>query len=84
MLNRCLLIYAEGMRQLQNRDEVSPEVFNDKAPPRQKLRGVKSGVKEPETGAPGASRTRDPLLRRQLLYPTELRAQLIDMKYIVY
>src|SRR5439155_26693646 len=27
-------------------------------------------------GAPGASRTRDPLLRRQLLYPSELRAQL--------
>ncbi len=26
-------------------------------------------------GAPGASRTRDPLLRRQMLYPTELRAQ---------
>ena len=28
-----------------------------------------------ETGAPGVSRTRDPLLRRQMLYPTELRAQ---------
>src|SRR5439155_19225799 len=26
-------------------------------------------------GAPGANRTRDPLLRRQLLYPSELRAQ---------
>src|ERR1051325_3673073 len=26
-------------------------------------------------GAPGVSRTRDPLLRRQMLYPTELRAQ---------
>src|SRR5207302_4608510 len=28
-----------------------------------------------KAGAPGASRTRDPLLRRQLLYPSELRAQ---------
>src|SRR5208282_1787225 len=28
-----------------------------------------------ETGAPGASRTRDHLLRRQMLYPSELRAQ---------
>jgi hypothetical protein len=28
-----------------------------------------------ENGAPGGSRTHDPLLRRQLLYPTELRAQ---------
>jgi hypothetical protein len=27
-------------------------------------------------GAPGENRTHDPLLRRQLLYPTELRAQL--------
>jgi hypothetical protein len=27
------------------------------------------------TGAPAATRTRDPLLRRQMLYPTELRAQ---------
>ena len=26
-------------------------------------------------GAPAAIRTRDPLLRRQMLYPTELRAQ---------
>ena len=26
-------------------------------------------------GAPAATRTRDPLLRRQMLYPTELRAQ---------
>jgi hypothetical protein len=26
-------------------------------------------------GAPGENRTHDPLLRRQLLYPTELRAQ---------
>jgi hypothetical protein len=27
------------------------------------------------SGAPGVIRTRDPLLRRQTLYPTELRAQ---------
>lgn len=26
-------------------------------------------------GVPGATRTRDPLLRRQLLYPTELQGQ---------
>ncbi len=31
-----------------------------------------------EVGAPGADRTRDPLLRRQLLYPTELRAQYLN------
>ena len=48
----------------------------------QKPRGIKSGVKEPENGAPGASRTRDPLLRRQLLYPTELRAHYIHLQYI--
>ena len=28
-----------------------------------------------ESGAPGAIRTRDHLLRRQMLYPTELRAR---------
>jgi hypothetical protein len=28
-----------------------------------------------ESGAPGAIRTHDRLLRRQMLYPTELRAQ---------
>jgi hypothetical protein len=28
-----------------------------------------------EDGAPGATRTRDPLLRRQMLYPIELQAQ---------
>jgi hypothetical protein len=27
-----------------------------------------------ENGAPGVTRTRDPLLRRQMLYPAELRA----------
>jgi hypothetical protein len=27
-----------------------------------------------QNGAPAATRTRDPLLRRQMLYPTELRA----------
>ena len=27
-----------------------------------------------DNGAPAATRTRDPLLRRQMLYPTELRA----------
>src|SRR5207249_2265806 len=32
-----------------------------------------------ENGAPAATRTRDPLLRRQMLYPTELRARpLVD------
>ena len=31
VLNRCLLIYEEGMRRLQRRDEVSPEVFNHTA-----------------------------------------------------
>src|SRR5205807_2326852 len=30
----------------------------------------------PGIGAPAATRTRDPLLRRQMLYPTELRALL--------
>ena len=38
----------------------------------------KNGIKEGELGygtktAPGAIRTRDPLLRRQMLYPAELR-----------
>ncbi len=28
-----------------------------------------------DDGAPGETRTRDPLLRRQTLYPTELRAR---------
>ncbi len=31
LLNRCLLIYEEGMRRLQRRGEVSPEVFNHTA-----------------------------------------------------
>jgi hypothetical protein len=34
-------------------------------------------------GAPGETRTRDPLLRRQTLYPTELRAHYIDSKIFV-
>ena len=31
-------------------------------------------------GAPVGTRTQDPLLRRQMLYPTELRAQKIDVQ----
>ena len=31
VLNRCLLIYEEGMRRLEKREEVSPEVFNHTA-----------------------------------------------------
>jgi hemerythrin-like domain-containing protein len=31
VLNRCLLIYEEGMRRLRHREEVSPEVFNHTA-----------------------------------------------------
>ena len=31
VLNRCLLIYEEGMRRLQRGDEASPEVFNHTA-----------------------------------------------------
>ncbi len=37
--------------------------------------GLDETVKFPKKfGAPGVIRTRDPLLRRQLLYPSELRA----------
>ena len=35
------------------------------------------------SGAPGANRTRDNLLRRQVLYPTELRAQANKIKETV-
>jgi hemerythrin-like domain-containing protein len=31
MLNRCLLIYEEGIRRLQNREDIDPEVFNHTA-----------------------------------------------------
>jgi hemerythrin-like domain-containing protein len=31
VLNRCLLIYEEGMRRLRNREEVDPHVFNQTA-----------------------------------------------------
>ncbi len=31
VLNRCLLIYEEGMRRLRNREELSPAVFNHTA-----------------------------------------------------
>lgn len=31
VLNRCLLIYEEGMRRIQRNDDVSPEVFNHTA-----------------------------------------------------
>ncbi len=31
-----------------------------------------------DDGAPGETRTRDPLLRRQTLYPTELRARRVS------
>jgi hemerythrin-like domain-containing protein len=31
VLNRCLLIYEEGMRRLERREDVSPEVFNHTA-----------------------------------------------------
>ena len=31
VLNRCLLIYEEGMRRLQKREDISPEVFNETA-----------------------------------------------------
>ena len=38
--------------------------------------GAKAATRETEivSGAPGETRTPDPLLRRQTLYPTELRA----------
>ena len=32
------------------------------------------------SGTPGVIRTPDPLLRRQVLYPAELRAHMIDTK----
>ena len=32
-------------------------------------------IREKKNGAPGGSRTPDPLLRRQMLYPAELQAQ---------
>ncbi len=35
----------------------------------------KMHLRETEIGTPAAIRTRDPLLRRQMLYPTELRAR---------
>jgi hemerythrin-like domain-containing protein len=31
VLNRCLLIYEEGIRRLRNKEEVSPEIFNHTA-----------------------------------------------------
>jgi len=31
VLNRCLLIYEEGMRRLQKREDISPEVFQQTA-----------------------------------------------------
>jgi hemerythrin-like domain-containing protein len=31
VLNRCLLIYEEGIRRLRNKEEVSPQVFNSTA-----------------------------------------------------
>src|SRR5438067_12639065 len=31
VLNRCLLIYEEGLRRLRNKEEVSPEVFHHTA-----------------------------------------------------
>jgi hypothetical protein len=34
-----------------------------------------------KNGTPGANRTRDNLLRRQVLYPTELRAQPFDCNF---
>ena len=36
---------------------------------------VRDTLQTYKNGAPAATRTRDPLLRRQMLYPTELRAQ---------
>ena len=35
-----------------------------------------------KTGAPAGTRTQDPLLRRQMLYPTELRAQLANLQLL--
>src|SRR5204862_6039022 len=31
VLNRCLLIYEEGMRRLERKEQVSPDVFNQTA-----------------------------------------------------
>jgi hypothetical protein len=36
---------------------------------------TKTTLKKPQNGAPGAIRTRDPRLRRPLLYPAELRVR---------
>ncbi len=49
-----------------------PLRFRDSAVAEEKTQEIK---REGESGAPGGNRTPDPLLRRQTLYPTELRAR---------
>ena len=44
---------------------------------------LSSGIKLAKNGAPAATRTRDPLLRRQMLYPTELRAQPVFVSFLL-
>ena len=39
-------------------------------------------LRETTNGAPAGTRTQDPLLRRQMLYPTELRAHVIVNKQL--
>ncbi len=41
-----------------------------------------TGLTEDVDGAPGEIRTPDPLVRSQILYPTELQARNIGMVYI--
>jgi hypothetical protein len=50
--------------------------FGPKVLPMSEVRCVThvSGPDPEKSGAPGETRTPDPLLRRQTLYPTELRA----------
>ena len=60
-------------RRLPTSDTVggeNPQPRNDKAP----LSGA-STLKHEANGAPGRIRTSDPLVRSQVLYPTELRAR---------
>ncbi len=51
-------------------------------PPTSAEKLVRFWTQKVQSGAPAATRTRDPLLRRQMLYPTELRARPVYCKQL--
>src|SRR5690606_25192576 len=76
----CELRSEEHTSELQSRENLvcrlllPPPPSSTRLPYTTLFRSLYNLTHNPKTGAPGRIRTHDPLVRSQVLYPTELRA----------